>query len=223
MNIEVEIRNISRPVAAFTLIELLVVIAIIGILAGLIVGLGGVVGDKKSISRTRAELERLETLIEAYKAKLGVYPPDNPNNPLAPTNTSLFYELAGAQKLPNGDFDTPFGIVSAATLNAACGVGGIVNSWSGDIEDRARVQRLITQVKSDQTNVINVSGQTIIVFVSPVEGTNGRTVNPIFYRAGTNAIKNPGQYDIWAEIKVRRGVPNAVPGKQTKVIGNWKD
>jgi len=67
----------NRPAGllAFTLIELLVVISIIGILAGLTVGLSGVASRKSKESRIRGDLNRLVTVIENYKARLGSYPP----------------------------------------------------------------------------------------------------------------------------------------------------
>jgi len=65
------VRRSASPSSAFTLIELLVVIGIMVLLAGLVVGLAGPVGDRKAISRTRAELERLALWIDTYKAKTG--------------------------------------------------------------------------------------------------------------------------------------------------------
>ena len=72
---------------AFTIIELLMVIAIMAVVAGLIVGLASVSGDSKKIKRTEAELAKLVTLIEQYKTKVGVYPPDNPNGNFPERNT----------------------------------------------------------------------------------------------------------------------------------------
>jgi prepilin-type N-terminal cleavage/methylation domain-containing protein len=77
---------------AFTLIELLVVIAVIGILAGLVLTIMPALGKNKTISTATAELKEVETAIEAYKSKLGFYPPDNPNN--ANINP-LYFELVG--------------------------------------------------------------------------------------------------------------------------------
>ncbi len=205
---------------AFTIVEILVVIAIMVILAGLVVGMAGVVGDRKAVSRTKAQLQQLVTLIDTYKAKLGVYPPDNPGNFAAPTNTSLFYELAGAVVLGNGDFQTKFATVTPAALNIACGVGGLVNSASGSPEDRAQIQYLLPKTPPDETNTVTLinGAQTasIVVFVAASEGPAGRRINPFFYRIGnaTNGAHNPNGYDLWVEIKVRSG---------TKIIGNWKE
>lgn len=67
----------GRSIHAFTLVELLVVISIIATLAGLVVGLAPTVGERMKESRIRAELAELQFAIESYKAKFGIYPPDN--------------------------------------------------------------------------------------------------------------------------------------------------
>lgn len=88
----------SRVARAFSLIELLVVISIIAVLAGLVVGVAPVAGKRMREARIRAELAALVTAIESYKAKYGVYPPDNYNPTTRTTNpvlNPLFYELTG--------------------------------------------------------------------------------------------------------------------------------
>ncbi|MFM7555193.1 MAG: type II secretion system protein, partial [Verrucomicrobiota bacterium] len=82
-----------RRAAAFTLLELLVVMSIIGILAGMVVGLAPAAATKMKESRVRAELAQLVTLIEAYKARFGVYPPDGIRRVAVPGQ--------GFQTLPN--------------------------------------------------------------------------------------------------------------------------
>ncbi|MBN8246962.1 MAG: type II secretion system protein [Verrucomicrobia bacterium] len=83
---------------AFTLIELLVVISIIAVLAGLVVGLAPMANKRMKEARIRTELAALVGAIEAYKAKFGVYPPDN-YDPVRkqsnPARHGLFYELTG--------------------------------------------------------------------------------------------------------------------------------
>ena len=49
----------------------------------------------KRSHRARAELAQIETAIEAYKTKLGFYPPDNPLSPPNWTINQLYYELLG--------------------------------------------------------------------------------------------------------------------------------
>ncbi len=213
----VKTHPVGRPAfgrSAFTIVEILVVIAIMVILAALVVGLAGPVQDKKVVTRTQTQINQLVTLIDTYKARLGVYPPGNPNNFINPSNTSLFYELAGAVILPGGEFETKFATVTPAALTAACGVGGLVNSASGNPEDKAGILRLLPKIAPDETNTITVGGASVVVFVAASEGPNGGRINPIFYRVGTNGAHNPTTYDIWAEVKVRSG---------TKIIGNWKD
>ncbi|HAB15086.1 MAG TPA: type II secretion system protein [Verrucomicrobiota bacterium] len=87
-----------RAIRAFTLIELLVVISIIAVLAGLVVGIAPAASQRMKDARVRSELAALVTAIESYKAKYGVYPPDNydPTNRVTnPTLNSLYYELTG--------------------------------------------------------------------------------------------------------------------------------
>lgn len=93
----------ARGLAAFTLIELLVVISIIAILASLVLGVSGVASRKGREARIRGELNRLITVIESYKGRLGFYPPchqalenadASARAALAGVN-QLYYELTG--------------------------------------------------------------------------------------------------------------------------------
>lgn len=89
---------VGRGVLAFTLIELLTVISIIAVLAGLVVGLAPAASVRMKEARVRGELASLVTTIEAYKARFGVYPPDNFDGDTGlndPTRPPLFYELSG--------------------------------------------------------------------------------------------------------------------------------
>lgn len=208
-----------RHVRGFTLIELLVVIAIIALVASLVVGLAGVAGERKKISRVQVERARLVTLIEAYHSKLGVYPPQNPNLN-APEKNTLVYELAGAIRhddpnnnpLPPSDpnyYTTPLGNISSNILYSVFGIGGVINASSDDPTD---IKRVLKNVKPDQ--VASLSPGTLSLVV-PVDGPvpNGRP-NPWKYATGTNAVHNPGSFDLWVQIVVR--------GK-TNTLGNWKD
>lgn len=58
----------------FTLIELLVVMAIIGVLAGLILGISGMVQRKGALSKAEGEIKAMENACEAYKVDNGIYP-----------------------------------------------------------------------------------------------------------------------------------------------------
>jgi prepilin-type N-terminal cleavage/methylation domain-containing protein len=206
---------------AFTIMELLMVIAIMAIVAGLIVGLAGVTGDNKKIKRTEAELAKLVTLIEEYKNKVGVYPPDNPNGNFPERNT-LLYELAGCVRIPVPDTDplytNAYASVRASILLGTFSRGGVVNAQDeGNVDpDANRMHPVLKDLKSDQFAEVFPGTRSLVV---PVDGLNGR-LNPWNYRLGnpTNA-HNPQSFDLWVEIKL--GTTNGVP--KTKIIGNWKN
>lgn len=208
----------------FTLIELLVVIAIIAVVAGLVVGLARVAGENKREKRTQTELAKLITMIETYKAKVGIYPPDNPSNPDV---NSLLYELAGSIRDRSNDvppegptYITPFDNITSNEIWITYGGtdvfpdphrnAGLLNAVEkeGNADD-AKVHRILTNLQRDQTN--NVSGHLSLVV--PIDGPNGRP-NPWNYLRGTNAIHNPDSYDIWVVIKT---------GGQLRTNGNWKN
>ena len=72
---------------AFTLIELLVVMAVIGVLAALLLPVVGAVKKKQYIYNTQAEMAKIETAIDRYKAAYGFYP-QSPTNPPTVSNPS---------------------------------------------------------------------------------------------------------------------------------------
>ncbi|MDO4570451.1 MAG: type II secretion system protein [Planctomycetia bacterium] len=61
----------------FTLVELLTVIIIIAILAGMVTGAVGYAVTSVKQAAIRAEIGSLEQALNAYKADIGEYPPDN--------------------------------------------------------------------------------------------------------------------------------------------------
>jgi prepilin-type N-terminal cleavage/methylation domain-containing protein len=211
----------------FTLIELLVVIAIIAVIAGLVVGLAGVAGKDKKQKRVRVELIKLVTLIETYKSKVGVYPPDNPDPKDSFTNpppNSLLYELAGAirdrSNVADPLYKTPFGNITSNEIWATYGGtdvfpgpekrAGLVNAVEEEGNpDDSKVHRILTSLKPDQR--ATVAGHLSLVV--PVDGPNGQP-NRWHYLQGTNAVHNPDSFDLWVDIVV---------GGQTQRIGNWKN
>lgn len=204
---------------AFTIIELLMVIAIMAVVAGLIVGLAAVTGDSKKIKRTEAELANLVMLIEQYKTKVGVYPPDHPGTNFWHHNT-LLYELAGAVRNgdPDPEYSTPFGNIRASVLQTSFGVTGLVNArdQGGNDPDANRVHPVLKNLKSDQAAEVVPGTRSLAV---PVAGPGG-SPNPWRYRLGRAANShNPESFDLWVEIKL--GTTNGVP--KTKLIGNWKN
>jgi prepilin-type N-terminal cleavage/methylation domain-containing protein len=206
---------------AFTLIELLVVIAIMGIVAALIVWGAGRASEARKISRTQVERERLVTLIEAYKLKLGFYPPQNVNNP---EKNTLIYELAGAIKLTgppysdgNPGFQTPFGTVSSNEIYSALGMTNIINAYTLATDDITEFKRFLKNLKPDEF-VTEPNG--VKRFVVPVDGTDLANPRPNYwnYLAGTNevgkAVRNPEAFDLWVNVRIR-GID--------RTIGNWKE
>ncbi|MCE2825487.1 MAG: type II secretion system GspH family protein [Verrucomicrobium sp.] len=145
----------TRGRAAFTLLELLVVMSIIGILAGMVVGLAPAAATKMKESRVRAELQQLVTLIEAYKARFGVYPPDGIRRVAVPGQgfqtlstpalSPLFYELSGVYLtnatradgffIPRADADDGDGIRSVE-LQQWFGREGIQNAKPPELRNR---------------------------------------------------------------------------------------
>ena len=216
-----EMRSTAKKRSAFTLIELLVVIAIIALIASLVVGLSGVAGKEKRQKRVRTELAKLVILIEAYKSKVGMYPPDNPSDP---DRNSLLYELAGAVRdhsIPaNPRYITPFDDILTTEIWAVYGGydvfsapdrAGLVNAVERGTQvdpDVPKMYRLLTKLQSDQ--YATVAGQ--LSLFAPVDGPNGRP-NPWSYARGTNAVHNPDSFDLWVDVVI---------GDQTNRIGNWK-
>ena len=74
---------------------MLVVVVIIGLLAGMIVPLAGLVAKKKILARARIEVDSLALAIDTHKLKKGTYPPDDTNALYGPCTNQLFYELWG--------------------------------------------------------------------------------------------------------------------------------
>lgn len=200
--------------AAFTLVELLLVISIIALLAGLVVGLSALASRKMREQRVRAELNGFVTAIEAYKAERGFYPPDNPGRP---STNSLFYELSGAV-FTNGNYETLNlrETIAPSDLLAVFKREGIANSSRDPTEVKSYMK-----FKPGQYKLMNVK-KDVELLVVPVKGPNqikGRDgsavidLNPWRYDASSTNRHNRNSFDLWAEILI---------GKQTNVIGNWK-
>ncbi len=205
-NKNMKLMNTKRA-GAFTLIELLVVIAIIGIIAALVTNLAGKAARTRKINRVRAEVERLETVIDSYQSKLGFYPPDNGNlisddstRPSAATN-QLFYELAGATFDGTSLFTANGKTISSADVNTYFKREGIANSQDA---------KKFFAASEAQHKAIAGDVQVLIV---PVELQPGQ-INPWRYDASSTNRHNPESYDIWAEILI---------GGKTNIIGNWKE
>ena len=196
----------------FTLVELLVVISIIGVLAALIIPLAGTVAIHKKINTAQAELQRLETGLENYKSKYGVYPPANPNSPIF---SPLYYELTGVTNTGSGAAMSYQTLDAASTVTAAeyqsqFGVGGVVNSTKGSGEETAYAKSFLPGLKLSTETVLATNGDASGVkfgyLVTSVGGpdADGALIagqNPFRYMyPGTN---NPGSYDLWIQLAIK--------------------
>ncbi len=235
-----------RAQAAFTLIELLVVIAIMGILAGFLVGLAPAAGAKMRESRVRAELASLTSIIEAYKAKYGFYPPDGFDKSTGlvdPRLSPLYYELTGMQVInpkdaARGVFKSVSGgeTVKPRVVEALFGRDGFANSGADrrqlfNASFRASQHAVVFTDTSDPTIAMEVLAVGVPFPANhpdyPIKNLqrgsytlNKPGVNPWRYVSST-PTNNPTSFDLWAEIPVRdRTAPN---GYSTRIIGNWKN
>lgn len=197
-----------RNEKAFTLIELLVVIAIIGLLAGLVVAIGGPALRNARLKRASVELKSLETIIEGYKQKKGFYPPDNPNNPAQPP---LFYELTGT--FYDGIKFYPLNNTNTTIDPSVFNLGGFVNSTQNQAEDPVYSQSFSPGQYAEVS-----SSPDIELLVCPVPGpkmvknpTTGAELNPWNYNS-SNPTNNPNSFDLWVDVSI---------GSKTNRICNW--
>lgn len=233
-----EIRHPGRR--AFTLIELLTVLVIIGILAGLTVSVAGIASRRSKVTRTQAELSRLDLAIRDYKARFGFYPPDNviniTNLTQDPVINQLHYELSGAVLITNvyrALGDAPNESISRDVYRAFFGnnnLPGIYNSSTTE----ANVKNFLSSGRVPATRYIGIPNlpkfKALVVpvdwplnhhlaasdprFLPPLgASTNFPTANPWRYNV-TNPTNNPGEFDLWADIVV---------GNEFITIGNWKE
>ncbi len=216
---------------AFTLIELLVVIAIIGVLAAFTLPVLRSVKRQQYIRTATAELGQLETALENFKAKYGVYPPENQNSPnlsaTPPYYPALFnqldYELSGTT-VSGGNFVTLDGSSAPIPVNspgkdvqAAYGVGGFVNCTKGGGEEGTIAQNFISGLSPKEIN--STSNNTVLttILVTSVGGPDDTYkplgvsgLNPFRYRYP--GVNNPGSYDLWVQLVING---------QTNLICNW--
>jgi prepilin-type N-terminal cleavage/methylation domain-containing protein len=215
--------------AAFTLIELLIVIGIIVLLAGMLFTAIPAIQRVKTTSRLKNEMTQIQTAIDAYKAKKGFYPPDNPGNP---TTNQLYYELIGT-RFTNDTSVSPSGYYfyaidgSARILTNAMpmvfGTGstimGFANCTHGSGDDLVRAENFFKGgLRSGQffATITTSGGASPSVLGSAIDGPLPQMigkVNPWRYNS-TNPTNNPGTYDLWIDYSF---------GGKTNRICNWSD
>jgi prepilin-type N-terminal cleavage/methylation domain-containing protein len=213
--------RVTFHVSAFTLIELLTVIAIIGALAALVLAVTPGVKKKLYIYQARAEMERIATAIDRYKAAYGFYPPDNHINQ---TNRflihQLYYELTGTKNISsNSPSATPeyqslndpsIPNLSSAQVTDAFGVGGFMNCTKPEGGEEAGTARnFLPDLKAKQVwNKFTNNNAPVTLLITAVGGPdvtykplNQENLNPWRYNS-SNPTNNPGSYDLWIQLSI---------------------
>ena len=220
-------RHLSRRSRkGFTLIELLTVIAIIAVLAGLVVGMASGAKTARVSARAQADLRKLQTSIEAYKADRNSYPPDHllpAGSPrrVDPVVNPLYYELRGMEVSGSvfkckGEADT----LSVDAIRSIFGRRGFLNA-SADPSEPAQTY---FDPKASEVKRARIGSELVELLVTPFDvlpgsvdaglvDENGRPFRVSTWRyVSTSPTNNTGSFDLWTDVKV---------GKEIKVFKNW--
>jgi prepilin-type N-terminal cleavage/methylation domain-containing protein len=220
--------------SAFTLVELMIVISIIAVLAAMIFPAFGGIKRKMHIKRAQAELQKLETAIQAYKTKYGHYPPDNRQANLTAGNRQyyglnpLYYELKGT-KLNGNSYQTLDSRITLATAAVpgvfGNGVSGFMNCTRGNSDESAPAQDFLKDLTTTHLILGKVGGTETAVLVCSVQWSKdlppvmpdftpdvpGIFPNPWRYDS-SSPTNNPGEFDLWVDV---------IQGGKTNRISNW--
>lgn len=204
-------RTEARCNGAFSLIELLTVIAIMAILAGFTMVVISGISRTKYRSIANAELGQIESALEDFKAKYGVYPPANANLG-GITRPQLYYELNGVTN--DGTYYTTLDNSAKIAVNqvqAAFGVGGFINCSKGSGDDASPARNFLQGLKQNRIASMLSNGIAVSNLVTSVGGPDVKfTPNPFRYMyPGTN---NPASYDLYVQLVI---------SGQTNLICNW--
>ncbi len=178
--------------SAFTLIELLVVISIIAVLAAFTVPV--IKGVKRSayLMVTKTEMAKIETALDYYKSKHGIYPPSGTNC----LSTPLYMELCGTKA-------TGMNAYALLTGEAANPIlGGFINCTRDNGEDYPPANDCLKAISSKQ--VWHTDTNTFLL-ISSIQGL------------GTNiwryeTPKDSDTYRLWIQLVIN--------GK-TNLVSNW--
>jgi len=228
----------ALPRDAYTLVEMLIVISVMILLASMIFPITGAIKRNQIRTRARGELVEMETAIEAYKSKLGYYPPDNPPataavNPANYAVNQLYYELLGTTNIKVGNvpyyqtLDSSAQISADPTaLNSVFGpsVSGFMNCLrsAGGGDEGPTGTAFLRGLRANQFLAITNAVSKIpvcTVLGAALDGplmlanTNLDKINPWCYNS-SNPRYNPKSFDLWMDVKV---------GDKTNRISNWSD
>lgn len=226
--------RVTHHVFGFTLIELLVVISIIGVLAGFTIPVLAKIKEAQYKKVARAELERIETALEGYKAKYGTYPPGNQNpvgTYMLPLTNSMFsqlyYELSGTTLTTIGGQNYFVTLDGSAKIlanspgqdvKAAYGVGGFINNSKGSGEDASSAKNFLSGLSSKQINTVSNNGVADTAMIVTSIGGPDANYNPVGvtamnpFRYVFPGVNNPGSYDLWVQLVIKG---------RTNLICNW--
>lgn len=208
---------------AFTLVEMLVVLVIIGILVSLIIPVISAIDKKQKISLAQTQLHRIAGAIDAYKTRLGFYPPDNPGNPAI---NQLYFELLGTTNsgTPQTNWITLDhsaqinSVDPSMNINSVFGVQGFANTSPRAHSEDAAAISFLDSISSKQIGSIDPANQIKVLVCSvewpssampaPIPGTQW---NPWRYNS-SHSTNNTGSYDLWVDLVI---------GGKTYTVGNW--
>ena len=220
-------RSIRPLSSGFTLIEMIIVIGIILILAAMVFPITGAVKKIQVRTRARGELTQMETAIEAYKAKLGFYPPDNGTNYHV---NQLYYELLGTTNIGTATapvyqtLDGSSRITAASLSTFITNISGFMNCARGGGGDEGPTARpFIKGLKPNQwLTVTNMTGLPTPIFAvlgagldgwELLQAANSYKINPWRYNS-SNPRYNPKSFDLWIDVLV---------GGKINRICNWSE
>jgi hypothetical protein len=187
----------------------------------------GAIRRQQTLRVARAEMEKIETALENYKVKYGVYPPSNGyGNALLP---QLYYELCGVtHDTAAKSFTTLDGVatITEGDYKTAYNVGGVINCTKGGGEDGVVAENFLPGLKPNaySTYVTNNGTVRTTALITSVGGPDqtyrpliGEGLNPFRYvYPGTN---NPNSYDLWVQLVIK-GKTNLVCNWSKQVIVN---
>jgi type II secretory pathway pseudopilin PulG len=195
------------------------VIAVISILAAMVFPITGAVNRAKIRTRARAELAKMQLAIEAYKTKLGYYPPSDPTRPAL---NPLFYELMGTRATNNNSLYVTLDGNASIPANVmlpifGTNISGFLNCTRGGPGDEAQLaKKFLPDLKQGQFLTVTNSGVAVFILGASVDGplvyqTLAGKINPWQYNSAA-PVHNPNSYDLWIDVYV---------GKTTNRICNW--